>query len=99
MNTKGKTRFTFRTAAAVAVATASMVAPGSMTAASAAHKAEGPGSSHAAQRPTPEASTVTTPCFVVRTPDKWPASEVGQVPECSHVFGATDGFADIAVRY
>ncbi|HEY7042919.1 MAG TPA: hypothetical protein VH419_04540 [Nocardioidaceae bacterium] len=35
-------------------------------------------------------STVTTPCFMVPTGDRWPAHEVGPVPRCEHTYGATE---------
>lgn len=103
MNTNRQTRFTcttrtaFRTFVVVGFAAASMAVGGTMTAASAAHPTEGPGSASAAARPVPTATTVTSPCFAVRTPDRWPGGEVGQQPRCAHVFGASESFGAEAV--
>ena len=100
MNSNRHTRFTrnaFRATVVVGFAVAAMAAGGTMTTASAMHTTEGPGSARAAVRPVPTATTVTSPCFAVRTPDRWPAGDVGQPPECSHVFGASESFGVAAV--
>ena len=100
MNTSNQTRFTrttFRTSVVVGFAAASMAVAGAMTAASAAHPTEGPGSARSAARPVPTTTTVSSPCFAVRTPDRWPSGEVGQQPQCEHVFGASESFGVVAV--
>ena len=67
---------------AATVAVVAMAASGPSAAAS--HAVEGPG----APATTPQ-GRVTTACFDVPTPDRWPA-DVGAVPDCSHTYGGAN---------
>ncbi len=75
-----------RTAFGFGVAAAAIVMAAAASPASASHPNEGP----AAVRSTVHGS-VTTPCFMARTADRWPGYE-GSPPRCTHAFGAHASF-------
>lgn len=84
---------TIRTCIGIGIAAAaSMTAAGTMTAASATHPVDGPGSSSAAARFAASHDVGSSPCFAARTWNRWPA-DVGEAPRCSHSHATSDSFA------
>lgn len=87
--TRSTTSTAFRYAFVFGVTTAAAVV--AMSPASAARPTDGPGSASSAVQPSASHAAVSSPCFAVRTPDRWP-NDVGAQPQCTHVFGASVSF-------
>jgi hypothetical protein len=82
-------------AAGIAVASVAAIAA-TMTfggPASASYPSDDGPSAHVTRPAAEPPPSVSSPCFGVRTPDRW-ANDVGSAPRCTHTYGATDtGFA------
>jgi hypothetical protein len=83
-----------RPVSVVAVASAAFIAVGGFFfPANASHSIdEGPGVASATIAASDQATSVTSPCFAVRTADRW-AKDSGGQPRCAHAYGASTAFA------